>query len=446
MAPTLSCCSFIRSISQLRPSARRRSALAISRRIVAPCAQLVGMPEGFGQNNIETNNNEILLAELRFSDPSKLPALVQNNLDQLDDEFYSFIESKISASADMEERDTLRTLLDAITSVMKQLLEAADAAEVQAAVKDPSNATVDVTTDGNVAQASYDELIDQMLKEASASDTTVKRVVDKAYTRIDMTLLERLNARIAANDNNADNLALLRDAINATMSDRIQTALGNVQTVLSAGDPTAMRKAVDSIARMGSLDDAFILLLQANIDQAKQAGATQAVEVMQMVFNHAQGVRDVQLDPEIRLIRALLRTDDADTRTEMLMEAFKPRGSVTLMDGSASSGVDVDGKQFVVSLRKLIEEFGNVDEKFVLKLSSIGEESEDVARKLFDMEGKDVEDLQDEAFHKRTVSIWDLEQYEVQQQMQGSEAEWEGRMGPIPEGFNEEGKMQIGGQ
>lgn len=399
------------------------------------------MPDGFG-SNIESNPQEILLAELRFSDPAKLPAFIENNLDLLDDDFYKFIEEQIKTSTDLEERDTLRTLRDAITDVMKQLLDAAVESNDNAGSDTSESSAIDVDST-DVARASYDELIDRMASAFDDQDpTALKRAVGVSYDRIDLRLLEQLGERITATPDNAA-LVKLRDAISATMNERVTAATESLKIVLSARDPSSMRKEVNTLARQGRIDDAFMLLIHANIDQAKNAGAEQAVQVLKMASEYATSARDITVDPEIRLIRSLLRTEDEDARIEILTESLKPRGSVTNVDGTATAGVKVDGKKFVVALRKLIEEFGNVDEKFVSKLSKIGEESEAVARKIMDMEGKDVQDLQNEAFHKRTVSVWDLERIEMEEKVKGSKAGWEGKLGSIPEGFSEDGKMTI---
>lgn len=407
-------------------------------------SQLVGMPEGFGKS-IEPDDNEVILAEMRFSDPSKLPMLVQNALPILDESFYTFLEEKINTSADIEERQTLRDLRDAITDIMKQLYDAQmkDAsAESTAPEGAPDGPAIDVSAGGaDIADATYDELIDKLV--AAGTGAELKTAVGASYDRVDMRLLERLSERVALGGSDASALAGVRDTINAVMKERVATATEALKTVLAAGDPVAMRKQIDLLARQGKVDDAFMLLLQANVEQAAKAGAEQAVKVMKMVLEHAMKVKEVGLDPEIKLIRSLIRTEDSETRVKMLMEGLKPRQTVTSIDGNPVTNVKVDGKKFVIALRKLIEEFGNVDEKFVLKLSQIGEESEAVARKLFDMEDKDVRDLQDEAFHKRSVSIWDLERIEVEEELEGRKAPWEGQLGEIPAGFDPEGKMEI---
>eukprot|EP00960_Hanusia_phi_P062626 765216-Hanusia_phi.AAC.2 len=92
-------------------------------------------------------------------------------------------------------------------------------------------------------------------------------------------------------------LTQLNSAIQACMSARIQKASDALQKVLKAGDLNAMRKELMLLnvrkaglmlcglselpQAKGGLDESVILLLEANIDQARKAGAQPAVEVLQ---------------------------------------------------------------------------------------------------------------------------------------------------------------------
>ena len=75
-------------------------------------------------------------------------------------------------------------------------------------------------------------------------------------------------------------------------------------------------------------------------------------------------------------------------------------------DGSAKRKQNVSGKAFVTAMRTLISDFGNVDPGFLAKVDQIAKESEAVASALFNVnEDMDVRELQDEAFHKRSISV-----------------------------------------
>jgi hypothetical protein len=96
------------------------------------------------QAGAAANDNEIFLAELAFSNPMELPKIVERNLNKLDDKFYicarprpaarsragpqrprstltpparTVLDSKIKATTDADEKETLELLREAVTGV-----------------------------------------------------------------------------------------------------------------------------------------------------------------------------------------------------------------------------------------------------------------------------------------------------------------------------------------
>jgi hypothetical protein len=63
------------------------------------------------------------------------------------------------------------------------------------------------------------------------------------------------------------------------MSARIQKASASLQTVLKAGNLDGMMKQLMILNAKGGLDESVVLLMEANIEQAKKAGAKPAFEV-----------------------------------------------------------------------------------------------------------------------------------------------------------------------
>jgi hypothetical protein len=403
----------------------------------APRMQVVGADE-----------NDVLLGELAFSAPDQLPALVRERLEagKLGDAFYKHVEDKVSASADLEERETLRMLSAAVRQLAEEARGGATAG-ASAGAGGVEGELVRAASEEEVAEAAYDALIDRLVAACAEEDAdrALAANVDFEYERIDKRFLDRLDARASAAAAAAAGpaLAKVKDAIAEAMRARVAAAAEKLKVVLTAGGPGAMRDALETLAAKGGLDEAVVLLLQGNIEQAKAAGMGPAVQAMTAVLDHAAMLKDARLSPEVRLIRRLLRTDDEEVRVDLLMTALKPNKGVMLADGTVTSGVRVNGKKFVQELRGLIEQYSNVEEAFAMRLSRLGEESEAVARKLFDMEEKDVKDLQEEAFHRRSVSVWDLEQVEMREEVEGRKASWEGRLGQVPSGFDEHGKMAI---
>mmetsp|Transcript_22306 Transcript_22306/g.45590 ORF Transcript_22306/g.45590 Transcript_22306/m.45590 type:complete len:178 (-) Transcript_22306:88-621(-) len=164
---------------------------------------------------------------------------------------------------------------------------------------------------------------------------------------------------------------------------------------------------------------------------------------MTMLKEQAVEYKDQSMPDEIRLIRKLLRTQDEEARRQQLVEAFKPREKILMPDGSESKTQVVNGRKFVQALRELIAKFGNVDEKFLDRVNMIAEESEAVAQELFGLkDDTDIKQLQEDAFNKRSISVWELESIEEGYEQSGGKAPWHF---PSRAGWDEDGNMVIGG-
>ena len=74
------------------------------------------------------------------------------------------------------------------------------------------------------------------------------------------------------------------------------------------------------------MDEPFLLLLEANANQAKAAGANEASQLMKRLSNRAMEEKDKSSSSkEIQLLRRLLRTDDIVEREALLTDAFTPK-------------------------------------------------------------------------------------------------------------------------
>lgn len=380
------------------------------------------------------SNHEVLLAELAFSDPDKLPGIIERNVDSLDETFYNFLEAKINESSDLEERETLRCLRDAVTDIMGKILNAASSAE---------NPELAEQLAAEVAVLSYDALLAEIQGAASAHGGSLASAVRRAYNRVDMRFLQHLAQKNldAASDEERAGIEAVQAAVTQEMTVRMSAASAAFKSVVTAGDEDAMNRQMALLLQKGELDEAFLLLLAGNLEQAKAAGVEQAVAVLTRLQARAAELKDNRASPEVALVRKLLRTPELEERRALLTAALTPRKKIALADGSSSSGVVVDGKKLVTALRRLVEEFGNVDAAIIERVDALGLEAEAVAREIYGLEGKDIGQLQDEAFHKRSVSVWDLEQVEIQSELEGREAPW--AAGNKLPGFDEEGRMQL---
>ena len=80
----------------------------------------------------------------------------------------------------------------------------------------------------------------------------------------------------------------------------------------SPGRPDFMEAEIITMARKGEVDEALILLLEANAQQAEAAGATAPAEVLRKLIAKANEEREKRLPDEQRLLRALIKLEDKE--------------------------------------------------------------------------------------------------------------------------------------
>jgi hypothetical protein len=374
-------------------------------------------------SRVAPDRNESLLGIFYFSKPEELPRLVEEHLDELDEDFYAFLQFKIDSACEVEERNALKLLKDTLTEIIQSLGKKA----LEQLVNQSPSAGSSVEKENPNAPnkydtASYDSLIDSLLDRAD-----MKTGVEAEYDRLDGYFLERLEWRIRqASGEMFDKLVLLDNVIREVVQDRMKLAGKRLSDALQCGSPDIIEKKFEEMNRRGEIDSALILLLSANIEEARKHKSMQAVKVLERLQNKVAQLKDESTPPEVALLRQLLRTESVDARKEMLKKALSPGPTIYLADGNvAPSKPKVSGKKFVQVLKKLKEEFGNMDLELLKKLDIIGEESEQVAMEIFGVTEVDKEAMQDDAFYRQRISVWELAELEERYEQQGKQPPWQ---------------------
>jgi hypothetical protein len=321
-------------------------------------------------NESEINMNdayEMFLGDLVFSTNDPRIDIMENYDRATDKEFTDWLDQKVEKSKDPDERIALKDLLEIILDVKKrvELSKAAEererkeaemkeqerlqTAEAEAeAGRQMSNADVlkkasqidnaVIEKDAQAAKAekktfydqeltpeirmSYEDQLKKFLPPYKAGETP-DSVVFANYDKFDAQFVKVLNERSTNGDEGS---AALLEALAVEQNKRMTAATEALKSVLSAGDPMRMEGAIVKLAREGKIDEPFLLLLEANETQARDAGATGPAEIMKRLRKRAADEKDKQMSSkEIRLIRKLLRADDADEREKILEDAFTPR-------------------------------------------------------------------------------------------------------------------------
>ena len=293
---------------------------------------------------------------------------------------------------------------------------------------------------GGVQQIKADETYDMMFEALLKTNESIKSQISANYAMIDYGFLQRLDQQIADNKpENAERLAEVKEAVNNEMATRMQAAAEALREVLTSPTPVIMEGKIVGFARQGRIDDALLQLLEANLQQAREAGeqGKQAVSVLSKLQERVKLELDTKLPPQQALLRRLMRMDDKDARLSLLREKMAPKkGASVLLIGEGGKEEKPEDEEPEVNPRLVAEaitelkaRFGNVDENydtgFVERLLAIAEEAEAIALDLADGKELTARQQQDMAWEQGGVSVWDLAQIEEEAHQDGNFAVWE---------------------
>jgi hypothetical protein len=170
--------------------------------------------------------------------------------------------------------------------------------------------------------------------------------------------------------------------------------------------------------------EALVLLIEANLQQAEQADALQAAEVLKKLLVRINEEKERKMPDEQKLLRALVRLDDSEKRKTLLYQAFKPSKTTNSEGQFVDSAPLISPPSFINMVRIFIQNFGNVDSFDIMgRSNTIIDEAQLVATDLYG-EGMTPREQQKLMFAKQTISVWDLANYEEQAMMSGEEIPW----------------------
>jgi len=309
---------------------------------------------------------------------------------------------------------------------------------------------------------SYEDLLKEVLPPYKPGDTA-DSIAFAYYDKFDAQFVKVLTERSNNGDSDAQDLV---EALAVEQSKRIAAATETLKSVLAMGEPMRMEGAIVKLAREGKADEPFLLLLEANANQAEAAGAQGPAQLMRKLGQRAMAEKDKQSSSkEIKLLRQLLREDDSTARELILEEAFTPKEALIVPGTAENARKAVDGElpneeekpqpevpppDFINACKAVLLNFGNLssdDERGDLasRIKQIAGEAEVVATKIYG-KGMTAREQQDRAWSEQTTSIFDLERLEIEAERMGETAPWaEGASEDLLPGFDADGKMTVGG-
>eukprot|EP00569_Conticribra_weissflogii_P007266 CAMPEP_0171329792 /NCGR_PEP_ID=MMETSP0878-20121228/1538_1 /TAXON_ID=67004 /ORGANISM="Thalassiosira weissflogii, Strain CCMP1336" /LENGTH=534 /DNA_ID=CAMNT_0011829909 /DNA_START=259 /DNA_END=1863 /DNA_ORIENTATION=- len=452
---------------------------------------------------------EMFLGQLVFSTNDPRIDIMENYDLVVDPQWLSWLDRKISSCTDVEEKMALRDLNNMILDIKKRVelskaqeeraakeAEEAELQRIAAAEAEMEKgramsgsdvlrkaAAVDTAGVDKIVQEqsggekkktfyetdltpeirmSYEDMCKNVLPPYKAGET-VATVVFNHYDQFDAQFIKVLNER--AQNGDADSQAVL-GALAEEQQKRVNAATMALKEVLAQGEPMRMEGSIVKLAKEGRIDEPFLLLLEANAEQAKAAGATGPAELMTRLRKRAMQEKDKQsATREIKLLRQLLRESNSSEREKLLTDAFTPKEALIVPGTAANAAKAIDGEapeqekpmpevpppDFINCCKAVLLNFGNlnIDEErgdLATQIKLIASEAEVVATRIYG-QGMTAKEQQDRAWKEQTTSIFDLETLEIEAERRGEVAPWanpDANDDLIP-GFGPDGKMQIGG-
>lgn len=133
-------------------------------------------------------------------------------------------------------------------------------------------------------------------------------------------------------------IAELISHVNNKMRINVEEAQENLKMVLKSPNRGVMMDNLEKLKAKKKLDDAFLLLLQGNIEAATNANATDAVRFLTDVQREATNILDEDQAPEMQLLRRLLREGAKEARRALLVDAFAPTKSIAIDEETMTTG------------------------------------------------------------------------------------------------------------
>ena len=314
------------------------------------------------------NAYEMFLGQLVFSSNDPRIDIMDNYELCVDPKWLSWLERKIGNTRDVEEKMALQDLSDMIIDVKKrvELSQAAEERAAKEAEEEEKNriAAAEAEMDKGRSMSGTDVLkkaaavdtagVDAMVKEQGAEQKktfyeteltpeirmsyeemcqkvlppykpgdTPASIVFNFYEQFDAQFIKVLNERAQNGDTGSQEVL---SALAEEQQKRVNAATEALKEVLSKGEPMRMEGAIVKLAKEGRIDEPFLLLLEANADQAEAAGAAGPAALMRKLRKRAMNEKDKQsATKEIKLLRQLLREDDSNAREQLLTDAFTPK-------------------------------------------------------------------------------------------------------------------------
>jgi hypothetical protein len=193
-----------------------------------------------------------------------------------------------------------------------------------------------IPTSGNFAQsfvAQKNHILLEKFVNVYPTNVNLTDLANQYVNFCDESFNVFLNEKIAATvlESEKKSLGKIRYEINCARKKKLVEADVMIREIMKAGGLKQMEAKLMYHLRRAEIDMAFMVILQLNIEDAINAQAEQAVQVMTHLKTLINEHQDKLVSAPVRLLRLLVRAEDANVRKQMLRQKLLI-GSNALID------------------------------------------------------------------------------------------------------------------
>lgn len=289
----------------------------------------------------------VKMAEAAY-DEAKLTTLIEENRETIDYNFLMLVTMTMQQAAQVHDEPTVDRYGRLRETIIKQL-----------------NLTADQVPSLGV-EDNIDELIDQLLATPAIS---LQSAVASNRPLLDYNFFLHLTRRAenASGDEQTQLLALRDTLVHMTedmdkmAQEAMEKATQQLNEVLQAEDIEAKLQEI-----YDDLNEAFLVVLSANVEHAKSQNRQDIAELLMRVYQRVVEMMQSRLRPELQAMNALLTMESSEEREARLREElaiYNPAGFIQMVDAIIDD----------------LEQSGQADPMLLERLVTIGEEARRVA-------------------------------------------------------------------
>jgi hypothetical protein len=275
--------------------------------------------DGITPEMINSQRERIELIErLMHASDAELPVIAKENDEKLDASFFQMLSASIESAAGEGQQQVAQQLMS-LRERLLPLTTVGQRAQRQAAAID------ELRQSAGEKGVTSELLLDRLV--AAKEEAVIEALVTAARPLIDYNFFIMLAERIGAADGRGDKaeaerLKGLREkilALTAEIDKRNRAVLDQAAAILRA-----ILQAPDMDAALRDhaqdIDDAFMAVLEANLEAAQQAGQQQALQRLQLLSDKIMQLVQAGAPPEIQFINEILGVENEADLDRLLQE------------------------------------------------------------------------------------------------------------------------------